>query len=208
MNKNIKSGFTLIELLVVITIIGILATGGISVFTAQIEKARDSTRITDLKVLQGGVEQVYQDNSSYPAANEFLSGSAGNTDITDYLEDIPGDPKTGEECNDGGGGTSINCGYSYRAQDATSGVTMGAFELSTAFENSSNVTKKAKNTVDGGNSDVTMELGIDKDTIISAFSGSLSAAAKKGTCTHSNSNPSNATEAIFINGKPSSGICN
>ncbi len=47
--KNNSRGFTLIELLVVITIIGILATGGVGVFTQQIQKARDTTRITDLK---------------------------------------------------------------------------------------------------------------------------------------------------------------
>jgi prepilin-type N-terminal cleavage/methylation domain-containing protein len=63
--KN-KKGFTLIELLVVITIIGILATGAVSVFTSQIQKARDTTRINDTKALQGGIEQFYQDTSVYP----------------------------------------------------------------------------------------------------------------------------------------------
>lgn len=47
-----KKGFTLIELLVVITIIGILATGATAVYTSQIQKARDTTRINDLKTLQ------------------------------------------------------------------------------------------------------------------------------------------------------------
>jgi type IV pilus assembly protein PilA len=46
--QNTKLGFTLIELLVVITIIGILATGAVSVYTSQIQKARDSTRLTDI----------------------------------------------------------------------------------------------------------------------------------------------------------------
>jgi prepilin-type N-terminal cleavage/methylation domain-containing protein len=47
-----KLAFTLIELLVVITIIGILATGATAVYTSQIQKARDSVRITDIKSLQ------------------------------------------------------------------------------------------------------------------------------------------------------------
>jgi general secretion pathway protein G len=64
-----KKGFTLIELLVVITIIGILATGAVTVFTSQIQKARDTTRISDLKSLQTAVEQAYQDEAAYPMAN-------------------------------------------------------------------------------------------------------------------------------------------
>jgi prepilin-type N-terminal cleavage/methylation domain-containing protein len=51
--QNKILGFTLIELLVVITIIGILATGATSVYTSQIQKARDSTRISDIHILRG-----------------------------------------------------------------------------------------------------------------------------------------------------------
>jgi prepilin-type N-terminal cleavage/methylation domain-containing protein len=50
--QNTKLGFTLIELLVVITIIGILATGATSIYTSQIQKARDSTRITSISAIQ------------------------------------------------------------------------------------------------------------------------------------------------------------
>jgi prepilin-type N-terminal cleavage/methylation domain-containing protein len=42
--KSVKA-FTLIELLVVITIIGILATGAVAIYTSQIQKARDTTRL-------------------------------------------------------------------------------------------------------------------------------------------------------------------
>lgn len=68
MIHSLKKGFTLIELLVVITIIGILATGAVSVYTSQIQKARDTTRIKDLGALQQGVEQSYQDEFVYPTA--------------------------------------------------------------------------------------------------------------------------------------------
>ena len=47
-----KKAFTLIELLVVITIIGILATGATAVYTSQIQKARDTTRINDLEAFK------------------------------------------------------------------------------------------------------------------------------------------------------------
>jgi general secretion pathway protein G len=66
MMNSLKKGFTLIELLVVITIIGILATGAVTTFTSQIQKARDTTRISDVKALQSGIEQFYQDTSAYP----------------------------------------------------------------------------------------------------------------------------------------------
>jgi general secretion pathway protein G len=65
-NLKNKKGFTLIELLVVITIIGILATGATAVYTSQIQKARDTTRINDMETLRAGIEQFYQDKSQYP----------------------------------------------------------------------------------------------------------------------------------------------
>ena len=65
LTKNTR-GFTLIELLVVITIIGILATGGVVTYTSQIQKARDTTRLSDVKALQGGIEQTFGDISVYP----------------------------------------------------------------------------------------------------------------------------------------------
>jgi len=52
MRKLNKLAFTLIELLVVITIIGILATGATTVYTSQIQKARDATRLTDINAIK------------------------------------------------------------------------------------------------------------------------------------------------------------
>ena len=66
MNKMLQKGFTLIELLVVITIIGILATGAVTVYTSQMVKARDSTRLSDTSALQGAIEQAYLSNYEYP----------------------------------------------------------------------------------------------------------------------------------------------
>jgi general secretion pathway protein G len=88
-----KKGFTLIELLVVITIIGILATGGVAVYTSQIQKARDTTRMNDLEVLKSGVEQYYQDKSEYPSSVDTFTG------IVTYVPKLPKDPKSGQLCN-------------------------------------------------------------------------------------------------------------
>lgn len=167
MKTNImKKGFTLIELLVVITIIGILATGGISVYTTQIQKARDSGRITDIKTLQWAVEQAYQDNWNYPKAFYFLTGSILETWVKDYIEDIPGDVKTGQVCSD----WTVLCWYMYKVQDDANNIEYWAFEMSTAFENQTNLKKFASNEVDWWGSEVTYEIWIEKPTIDSAFS--------------------------------------
>jgi len=159
MKYNLKNGFTLIELLVVITIIGILATGAVTVFTSQIQKARDTTRINDIKALQTSVEQAYQDESQYPDATqaEFISA------VSSYIELIPQDPKNGQNCNDSGGTTT--CVYAYTtAQDA--GIDNGKYELSTAFEAAGSVTSKAAQVVDNGADDSRFEIGIDVATVV------------------------------------------
>ncbi|MCK5459899.1 type II secretion system protein [Candidatus Parcubacteria bacterium] len=57
-----QKGFTLIELLVVIAIIGILSTMAVVALTGANTKARDSKRMSDLKVLQTAVEMYISDN--------------------------------------------------------------------------------------------------------------------------------------------------
>ncbi len=98
LTKNTR-GFTLIELLVVITIIGILATGGVVTYTSQIQKARDTTRITDVKAVQSGVEQFYQDKSEYPPATYTATDNTTFHGVVTYVPKLPRDPKTGQSCN-------------------------------------------------------------------------------------------------------------
>ncbi len=94
-----NSGFTLIELLVVITIIGILAVGGTATYTAQIQKARDSTRMTDLNAIRSGTEQFYQDHTEYPnpAVLTEFTGS-GSKSLKSYVQKVPRDSKSGQTC--------------------------------------------------------------------------------------------------------------
>ena len=64
--KNIK-GYTLLELLVVIGLITILMSFGIASYSTAQQKARDSKRKSDLKLLQNAMEQYYSICSfSYP----------------------------------------------------------------------------------------------------------------------------------------------
>ncbi len=132
-NLKIKKGFTLIELLVVITIIGILATGATAVYTTQIQKARDTTRINDMKTVQSAIEQYYWDKSEYPA-------NVSSWTIALYTSSIPEDAKP----NSKGASWSI-LKYCYGSWAHWTWVAGQLYEISTGFENQANVTSKAVN---------------------------------------------------------------
>ena len=145
MKKINKKGFTLIELLVVITIIGILATWAVSVYTSQIQKARDSTRITSLTAIKAWVEQFYQDDGQYPEPLTFSW-------VTLYTPNLPKDPKSGQS-----GKSSFE--YAYAVWPDSNTIIWQDYELSVTFENSWNLTKKAA--VDGWANPNRYEIGID-----------------------------------------------
>lgn len=57
--KKFKLGFTLLELLVVVSIIVILITMGLSSYSTAQKKGRDAKRKSDIKEIQGALEQYY-----------------------------------------------------------------------------------------------------------------------------------------------------
>ena len=172
MLQTMKKWFTLIELLVVITIIGILATWAVSVYTSQIEKARDSTRISDVKVIETAVVQASSDIGFFPQPIEddgSRPNSFGNA-TAPYLNEVPTDPRSGQDCNGSG------CDYVYNTGNA--GWTLpnhSEYEISTAFESLANRNSKAVNTADWGNDPLRMEFG-EKATIITALNPTNAAA--------------------------------
>jgi len=135
--KNIKKAFTLIELLVVITIIGILATWAVATYTSQIQKARDTTRINDLKALVWWIEQIYQDKWAYPNTWAATSWLPGFTTITTYLPKLNADPKTGQKSR------NSNFDYTYTVAADTNSIVWQIYEVSTSFENAWNLSGKA-----------------------------------------------------------------
>jgi len=102
-------GFTLIELLVVISIIGILATIGLSSYQSSQMKARDGKRKSDLRQIGNALEAYFSDHNLYPLASGGKIKACGCTDTpsvcgwgegkfcdeneTVYMVKVPSDPK-------------------------------------------------------------------------------------------------------------------
>ena len=196
--KATLKAFTLIELLVVITIIGILATGATTVYTSQIQKARDTTRISDMKSLQSAIEQAYQDSSSYPTAQTLV------TEIITYMEKLPKDPKHAQPCNDWWiPANAPECAYSYVAWDDNNGIEYWEYEISTALENEWNVTKKAA--LDGGWTGVELtRLEFWLDIVNNVSSVPKNAVTSQiGACTFAWQSATLWTSIIVLNWNPS-----
>lgn len=147
--QNTK-GFTLIELLVVITIIGILATGATATYTSQIQKARDTSRVNDIKAVQSWVEQYYGDKAEYPPVV-----SSGN--ISQYTPKIPKDSKDGQKAASSWATVEF-LGYGYSTGASAEWVTGQRYELSTSFENKGNLEWKAQK--DGWNEENRYEIWV------------------------------------------------
>lgn len=101
-----KRGFTLIELLIVISILALLATIGLTVYTNVLKNARDSNRKTDMGFVQSALEQYFADQFSYPGVNTGTScPTDGSLNLTiagcplknsggtkTYINALPSDP--------------------------------------------------------------------------------------------------------------------
>lgn len=150
-SQNIKKGFTLIELLVVITIIGILAVGGVSVFTTQLQGARDSGRIKDLKLMEGATHQYFSDYSAYPSEWGFTGA------IDPFVSKDLVDPKRGQSiCWRDNSWTPANdagCEGYYVMDNDSFGLQDAAFKLGIRFEKQVNYQQKAATSYDGGSDD-------------------------------------------------------
>jgi len=163
MKKTNKLAFTLIELLVVITIIWILATGAVSIYTSQIQKARDTTRINDIKALQWWIEQFYQDKTVYPRWGQDFSVT--NDWVQAYVPKLAQDPKHDQTC------IGSRCGYIYWVWADPNWIDDWAYELSTAFENLWNHDTKANNDSDNGNDPDRYEVWVPAQTDIDTSQG-------------------------------------
>jgi prepilin-type N-terminal cleavage/methylation domain len=91
-NKISKfKSFTLIEILVVATIIALLASGGVVVYTQLNRASRDAKRKTDLEQIRAALEMYRSNNGIYPVNLSILTTPAPQQP---YLNTIPTDPKS------------------------------------------------------------------------------------------------------------------
>jgi len=74
--NSIRAGFTIVELLIVIVVIAILAAIVIVAYNGIQGRARDSSRVQDMKTIVKALEIYKTNNGSYPAANS-TAGAAG-----------------------------------------------------------------------------------------------------------------------------------
>ena len=82
-----EGGFTLIELMIVMSLIVILASIGLAVYTNSITRAKESVLKEDLFRMRDAIDQYYSDKGEYPTSLQDLVSQK-------YLRSIPVDPFT------------------------------------------------------------------------------------------------------------------
>ena len=86
--RRSSSGFTLIELLVVVSIIVILASVSLALYTNSVTRAKEAVLKTDLVQMREALDQYYADKGKYPSTLDTLVEER-------YIRNIPPDPFTG-----------------------------------------------------------------------------------------------------------------
>jgi general secretion pathway protein G len=82
-----EGGFTLIELMIVMSLIVILASIGLAIYTNSVTKAKESVLKEDLFRMRDAIDQYYSDKGKYPSSLQDLVSDK-------YLRSIPVDPFT------------------------------------------------------------------------------------------------------------------
>jgi prepilin-type N-terminal cleavage/methylation domain-containing protein len=80
-------GFTLIELLVVLAVLALLLTIAAPRYVRHVERAREATLRSSLKVMRESIDKFYGDRGRWPASLEELVA-------LEYLKGVPVDPIT------------------------------------------------------------------------------------------------------------------
>lgn len=85
-----RRGFTLIELIVVMAIVALLVSIAAPRYFKSVERARENTLATTLKVMRGALDQFAADKGRYPETLAELVDAR-------YLRSIPEDPITASQ---------------------------------------------------------------------------------------------------------------
>lgn len=96
-SNNSDSGFTIVEILVIILVIGILSTILILTYSGVQVRQRNSTRITDIKLVQSNLETYYAQSGFYPTLADLNNSTWTNNNLKGLEPSTLQDPsaKTG-----------------------------------------------------------------------------------------------------------------
>lgn len=86
--RQAQRGFTLIELIVVMAVVALLVSIAAPRYFGSVERAREASLRTSLRVMREAIDQFAADRGRYPESLDELAQSS-------YLRAIPEDPLTG-----------------------------------------------------------------------------------------------------------------
>jgi len=92
-----RGGLTLLEMLMIIVIMGILAAIVLPKFFGSTDRAWESARLANLRVLQQAVNLYRTDYGTYPQDLATLTRTLRRGTKVPYLNAIPQDPITGRD---------------------------------------------------------------------------------------------------------------
>lgn len=153
-NKRHKqAGFTIVELLIVIVVIGILAAITIVAYNGTQQRARDTTRQSDISNLTKALEVYYSINGQYPTSSGSTTINSGWSTTADaswqnlinqlvpaYVSVLPRDPAASTITPAISGGSNYD--YFAFSNSAYCGSTAGqGYLLLYHLENSSQVNR-------------------------------------------------------------------
>lgn len=175
--KN-KLGFTLIELMVVISIIGSLATAGLTLFNNVSKNARDSRRRADIKAIALALEQYKTQNGNYPYdptagwmySNQYDDAFSGPQWLTDlvtsgFMRQLPTDPTNSQNCGGYSGGCYVYAYFQPGTTNYGSTYAGSTYALLTQLESPSTKDRSTKCIMPDGQSFVGGDLAANCDSV-------------------------------------------
>jgi prepilin-type N-terminal cleavage/methylation domain-containing protein len=79
-NRKLESGFTIVELLIVIVVIAILAALVLTAYTGVQQRARDSSRASDVRSIATAAEAYRAENTAYPTLAQVQAATTVKLD--------------------------------------------------------------------------------------------------------------------------------